>query len=85
MIHANETPRHPEYLSPFALGSRLVTNAEYLEFIDDRGYARPELWLSDGWATAAREGWEAPLYWERRDGEWLPEHLVAQIANPEEH
>lgn len=66
----NETPRHPEYLAPFALGSRLVTNAEYLEFMEDGGYRRPELWLSDGWATADREGWDAPLYWERGEPDW---------------
>ncbi|MCB9752046.1 MAG: ergothioneine biosynthesis protein EgtB [Myxococcales bacterium] len=63
----NEGPRHRVFLEPFALASRLVTNAEYQAFIDDDGYARPELWLSDGWATSSREGWRAPLYW-RADG-----------------
>jgi len=61
----NETPRHPVYLPPFRLASRLVTCAEYLEFLDEEGYARPELWLSEGWDTMSAEGWQAPLYWRR--------------------
>ena len=68
-IHAfafdNETPRHPIYLPPFQLASRAVTCAEYLAFMEDDGYARPELWLSEGWDTVEREGWQAPLYWRR--------------------
>jgi ergothioneine biosynthesis protein EgtB len=66
----NETPRHRAWLEPFRLASRLVTCGEYLAFIEDGGYARPELWLSDGWAAVLEEGWEAPLYWRRREGEW---------------
>jgi len=61
----NETPRHPIYLPPFQLASRLVTCAEYLAFIEDDGYSRPELWLSEGWDTLHAEGWQAPLYWLR--------------------
>jgi ergothioneine biosynthesis protein EgtB len=61
----NETPRHPVYIAPFRLASRLVTCAEYLAFIDEDGYARPELWLSEGWDTMRAEGWQAPLYWQR--------------------
>ena len=59
----NETPRHRALLQPHALGSRLVTNAEYLAFIHDGGYREPGLWLSDGWATVQAEGWQRPLYW----------------------
>lgn len=66
----NERPRHAVLLSPYRLASRLSTNAEYLEFINDKGYRRPELWLSDGWDTVCREGWTAPLYWERTGDEW---------------
>lgn len=59
----NETPRHRRWLPPFALASRPVSNADYLAFIRDGGYRRPELWLSDGWAAVQAAGWEAPLYW----------------------
>jgi ergothioneine biosynthesis protein EgtB len=61
----NETPRHPVYLSPYRLASRPVTCAEYLAFIDQNGYNRPELWLAEGWTTIRAEGWQAPLYWQR--------------------
>jgi ergothioneine biosynthesis protein EgtB len=60
----NETPRHTVYLAPFSLASRPVTCAEYLAFIDDHGYTRPELWLSEGWATMRHEAWQSPLYWQ---------------------
>jgi ergothioneine biosynthesis protein EgtB len=60
----NESPRHPVQLQPFELASRLVTAAEYAAFIDDGGYARPELWLSDGWDQRQRADWQAPLYWQ---------------------
>lgn len=66
----NESPRHRRLVLPFALGSRLVTNGEYLAFIEDGGYRRPELWLSAGWYTLESERWQAPLYWEQRDGRW---------------
>src|SRR5262249_51984627 len=49
---------------------RLVTAGEYLAFIADKGYERPELWLSDGWASVRAEGWRAPLYWERDGDAW---------------
>jgi ergothioneine biosynthesis protein EgtB len=64
----NETPRHSVYLAPYALASRPVTCAEYLAFIDQNGYTRPELWLSEGWQTMRAQAWQAPLYW-RRDPE----------------
>jgi ergothioneine biosynthesis protein EgtB len=63
----NETPRHETLLTPFALRSTLVTCGEWLEFMDDGGYERPELWMSDGWAVVQREGWDAPDYWHRAD------------------
>lgn len=66
----NEGPRHRVYLQSFELASRLVTNAEYLAFIEDGGYQRSELWLSLGWNTVKERGWNAPLYWEKRDGAW---------------
>jgi ergothioneine biosynthesis protein EgtB len=61
----NETPRHQVFLQPFQLANRLVTVREYLAFIDDNGYTRPELWLSEGWTTCRAENWQAPLYWAR--------------------
>ncbi len=67
----NEAPRHEVFLQDFRIASRPVTNGEYLEFIRDNAYSRPELWLSDGWDTLCRERWGAPLYWEQRDdGSW---------------
>jgi ergothioneine biosynthesis protein EgtB len=66
----NEGPRHRVFLEPFALTSRLVTVGEYREFLDDGGYERPELWLSEGWARVRAEGWAAPLYWERLGRDW---------------
>jgi ergothioneine biosynthesis protein EgtB len=66
----NELPRHPVYQRPFELASRLVSCAEYLAFIDDGGYRRPELWLAAGWDTVKAEGWKAPLYWRLQDGAW---------------
>jgi ergothioneine biosynthesis protein EgtB len=61
----NERPEHRIWLAGYAIASRPVTCGEYLAFIADSGYARPELWLSDGWDVCQRERWEAPLYWER--------------------
>jgi len=66
----NESPRHRNYLQPFRIASRLATNAEFREFIADDGYSEPRHWLSEGWATVQQQGWQAPLYWERRDDEW---------------
>lgn len=66
----NESPRHRQLVQPFQLASRLVTNGEYLEFMEDGGYERPLLWLSEGWSTVRAEEWQAPLYWEKRDGRW---------------
>jgi ergothioneine biosynthesis protein EgtB len=66
----NESPRHRQFLQHFSLASRLITNQEYQAFIADDGYARPQMWLSDGWAVRQAQGWTAPLYWHRRAGEW---------------
>ena len=66
----NEGPRHRALVLPFLLANRLVTNGEYLEFIDAGGYTRPEFWLSLGWTTVNEQRWQAPLYWTQRDGQW---------------
>ncbi|MCZ6462764.1 MAG: ergothioneine biosynthesis protein EgtB [Proteobacteria bacterium] len=67
----NERPRHRVFLDSFEFASRPVVNGEYLAFMEDGGYQRPELWLSDGRATSLDEDWNAPLYWEKRDGVWM--------------
>jgi len=70
----NETPRHRVLCGAYELASRPVTNGDYLEFMADGGYERPELWLSDGWDARTAQGWESPAYWERSgdraDGTW---------------
>lgn len=66
----NELPRHEVLIGPSAIDRALVTNAQWLAFMEDGGYARPELWLSDGWARAQAEGWAAPGYWRERDDSW---------------
>lgn len=65
----NETPRHELLLHPHRLASRLVTNGEYLAFMADAGYTRPELWLADGWYLLQREAWRRPLYWHKGEKE----------------
>ena len=77
----NEGPAHRTFVHAFALASRLVTNAEYVAFIDDGGYRKPALWLSNGWATVREREWKAPLYWERAsDGAWTEFTLAGTRA-----
>ncbi len=66
----NEGPRHKVWLNGFRIAPRPVTNGEFLEFIDDGGYRRPQGWLSEGWAAVQAHGWEAPLYWRKDEGGW---------------
>jgi ergothioneine biosynthesis protein EgtB len=66
----NEGPRHQALVPAFALASRPVTNGEYIAFVEDNGYQRPEFWLSLGWITVNEQRWDAPLYWTKRDGTW---------------
>jgi ergothioneine biosynthesis protein EgtB len=66
----NEGPRHRVFVEAFELASRPVNNREYLRFIEDRGYDRPEFWLSDGWAARQSAGWSSPLYWHRDGSEF---------------
>jgi ergothioneine biosynthesis protein EgtB len=87
----NEGPRHQVFVAPFSIASRLVTNADYLAFIEDGGYRRPELWLSLGWNAVCERGWDSPLYWEKREGKWstmtlagmtelIPEEPVCHVS-----
>lgn len=81
----NETPRHKQFTQAYQLASRLITNGEYLQFMEDGGYRNPLLWLSSGWATVQAEGWQAPLYWELVDGQWHVMTLAGlQAVNPAE-
>ena len=85
----NESPRHRQYLAPFALASRLVTNGEYLEFVEAGGYRDPSLWLSDGWDLVANGTLAEPLYWVRI-GERLREFTLhglqaLDLARPVTH
>lgn len=66
----NESPRHPIILGDYKLQDRLVTNGEYLEFMAQGGYERPEFWLSMGWSTSQSQTWSSPLYWLLRDKQW---------------
>lgn len=66
----NEGPRHETLLQDFALASRPVTCGDYIDFMEDGGYERPELWLSAGWATVLEQGWKNPFYWEKHEGQW---------------
>lgn len=66
----NETPRHRTYFEDFEIASHPVTHGDFVAFIEDGGYRRPELWLSLGWDAVTARHWEAPMYWEKRDGQW---------------
>lgn len=67
----NEGPRHRVFLESFYLANRLVTNAEYIKFIEDGGYQKAPLWLSEGWALVESKEWSYPPYWVERDGTWF--------------
>jgi ergothioneine biosynthesis protein EgtB len=85
----NEGPRHEALLYPYKLANRCVTNGEWLAFMEAGGYSDPLLWLADGWAAAKQRGWQAPQYWEERDGVWhqmtleglLPVDLAAPVTH----
>ena len=80
----NERPRHRVLQTPYALASRPVTNAEYREFVEAGGYRDWRHWLSEGWRVVQERQWEAPLYWERRDGAWMVQTLSGlQPLDPE--
>ena len=76
----NEGPAHRQWLEPYGLDHDLVSNGDWLTFIEDGGYARPELWLSDGWAAVKAEGWTSPLYWRRDGAGWSTMTLAGRRA-----
>ena len=75
----NEMPRHRVWLEPFEIASHPVTHGDFIRFIDDGGYRRPELWLAAGWDKACVQGWRAPQYWEGRDGGWRTFTLHGEV------
>lgn len=81
----NEFPRHKTYIQNFQLANRLVTNAEYIEFIESGAYSDPKWWLDEGFSTIRDEGWKAPLYWQKKKGDWWLFTLSGmQKADPNE-
>jgi len=76
----NEHPRHKRFQHAFEIADRLITNAEFIEFIEDNGYKRSELWLSDGFAAIKEKNWNAPLYWQKKDGQWF--HFTLSGVRP---
>jgi ergothioneine biosynthesis protein EgtB len=87
----NELPRHRLWLAPYSLSERLITCGEFAEFMEDGGYRRSELWLSDGWNAVQNNGWRAPLYWNSDGGEWTlftlhgPQLLSKMSSAPVSH
>jgi ergothioneine biosynthesis protein EgtB len=75
----NELERHRVWLDDYSLANRLVTCAEFAEFIADGGYRKPELWLSPGWDLVQQNGWHAPLYWSEEKGDWSLFTLRGQL------
>jgi len=69
-FYDNEKPLHKVYLNDYFIADRLITNKEYIDFIEDDGYRRADLWLSDGFATVEKYNWNAPLYWKNINGKW---------------
>lgn len=75
----NESPRHRVWLDAFEMASHPVTHGDFMAFMDDGGYQRPELWLSAGWDARVGGGWTAPLYWEHRKGQWVVFTLHGEV------
>jgi len=81
----NEGPRHPVWLAAYEIADRLVTNGEWLAFIEAGGYAQPGLWLADGWAQVQAQQWQAPLYWQREASGWQQMTLAGLVElDPDE-
>ncbi|GAA0197350.1 ergothioneine biosynthesis protein EgtB [Kangiella japonica] len=78
-VFDNESPRHQCFIPTFELSDRLITNGEYIEFIEAGGYDEPNYWLSDGWSMKNEAAWQAPLYWYHQDGCWYQYTLTGNI------
>ena len=80
-----ELPEHKVYLNDFQIENFPVTNAQYLEFIEDGGYDNFSFWLSDGWDAVKKNEWSAPMYWEKENDEWFTRDFVGKRKiNPDE-
>ena len=75
----NELPRHRVFLEPYEISTRLVTNDDFLQFIQAGGYQGPEHWLSMGWQAVTQHGWTSPMHWSFRDGEWSEFTLAGSV------
>jgi ergothioneine biosynthesis protein EgtB len=75
----NELPRHRAWIDAFEIASHPVNHGDFLDFVADGGYRRPELWLSAGWDAVVAGGWQAPQYWANRDGEWRTFTLHGEV------
>ena len=75
----NETPRHRVWLDAFRIATHPVTQGDFIDFIEDGGYRRPELWLSAGWDAVCAQDWQAPMYWAQRDGRWVSFTLFGEV------
>jgi ergothioneine biosynthesis protein EgtB len=85
----NEKDQHKVWLEGYQLASHLVTNEEYIQFIDEGGYHNPTYWLSDGWEFKEKEKWECPLYWEKDGAHWwvmtLSGMVLLELSAPVVH
>jgi ergothioneine biosynthesis protein EgtB len=80
-----ELPEHRTYLNDFQIDNLLVSNEEYLEFMNEGGYENYSFWLSDGWDTVKKNEWTAPMYWEKENGEWITKDFAGKRKiNPNE-
>ncbi len=80
----NESPRHSVFMHDFAIAQDLVTCRQFIDFIEDGGYQRPDHWLSLGWSTVNSEGWDAPMYWVKQDAGWMHFTLAGLVpVNPD--
>ncbi|NBC27300.1 MAG: ergothioneine biosynthesis protein EgtB [Bacteroidetes bacterium] len=66
----NEFPRHKTYIHDFELADRLITNGEYINFMESGGYEDPKYWLDEGYAQVVENEWDSPLYWQKNSGQW---------------
>jgi len=84
-VFDNEKWAHAVEVRPFCMARAPVTNVEFAAFVDDEGYRRRELWSDAGWQWREQTGAHAPVYWQKRDGEWLQRHYDTVVPIPPHH